>query len=242
MGENTGAQNKMGGKMDQRSAEQNKTGGKMEQNAGAQNENGGKMQRNAAEQSHGQNRGKMGQSASRQNEGQNAQRSAQNSRHERSMGREGMNQQRTAQEHQRSGNHAQRNERNGQTAQGNERNERAGQTAQRNQRNGQATAQREHGLTGLQGNARANVQLNDQQRTRIRDTVISARGAPRIGHVNFNVAVGTVVPRTGVHIVPVPSSLVAIEPSWRGLRYFVYEDEIVLVDPATMTIVAVVNV
>ena len=89
---------------------------------------------------------------------------------------------------------------------------------------------------------RVNVQINDQQRTRIRETVIDARGAPRIDHVDFNVAVGTVIPRTGVRIVPVTPELVQIDPSWRGLRYFVYEQELVLVDPATMTIIAVVNV
>ena len=84
----------------------------------------------------------------------------------------------TAQERERYGDHenmAQHNERNG-------------QSAQRNERNGQNTAEREHNwLKGLQGNARVNVQLNDQQRTRIRETVIDAHGAPRIGHVDFNV-------------------------------------------------------
>lgn len=115
--------------------------------------------------------------------------------------------------------------------------------AQRNERNGPPTAgEQRNGLKGLQGNARVNVQLNDEQRTRIRETVIDARGAPRIDHVNFNIAVGTVVPRTGVRIVPVPATLVTIQPAWRGLNYFVYEQELVLIDPATMTIVAVVTV
>ena len=70
----------------------------------------------------------------------------------------------------------------------------------------------------------------------------TAHGAPRIGHIDFNVAVGTVIPRTGVRIIPVTLALVQIDPSWRGLRYFVYEQELVVVDPASMTIVAVVNV
>jgi hypothetical protein len=87
-----------------------------------------------------------------------------------------------------------------------------------------------------------NVQINDQQRTRMRQTVIDARGAPRVAHVDFNVTVGTVIPRSGVRIVPVPETLVTIDPSWRGLNYFIYEQELVLIDPATMTIVAVINV
>ncbi len=84
--------------------------------------------------------------------------------------------------------------------------------------------------------------LNDEQRTRIRDTVINARGTPRVGSVDFGVNVGTVIPRGRVQIVPVPEMLVQIEPGWRDLRYFIYEDELVIVDPRDMTIVAVVPI
>jgi hypothetical protein len=106
----------------------------------------------------------------------------------------------------------------------------------------QRNAQRQRkGFEGLQGNAAAtNVKLNEEQRSRIRTTVIDARGAPKVGHVNFAVRVGTVVPRGAVRIVPVPETLVRINPAWRGLLYFVYENEIVLVNPRTMRIVAVV--
>ena len=70
------------------------------------------------------------------------------------------------------------------------------------------------GLKGLQSNASGvNVKLSDEQRTKIRETVIDARGAPRVGHVNFDVTVGTVIPRGRVHAVRVPETLVQIEPS-----------------------------
>jgi hypothetical protein len=96
-------------------------------------------------------------------------------------------------------------------------------------------------MEGLQGNASGmNVQLNEQQRNEIRTTVINARGAPRIGHVDFDVTVGTVIPRGKIQVVPVPETLVRVEPEWRGLLYFVYEDEIVIVNPNDMKIVAVV--
>jgi hypothetical protein len=88
----------------------------------------------------------------------------------------------------------------------------------------------------------ANVQLSEQQRTQIHRTIIGARGAPRVGHVNFDVSVGTVIPRGRIHIVPVPETLVRIEPSWRGYLYFVYEDEVVVVNPRDMRIVAVLAV
>ncbi len=110
--------------------------------------------------------------------------------------------------------------------------------------NGNTTAQRgRNGLAGLQGNASGvNVQLNDEQRTQIRRTVIEARGAPRVGHVNFDVQVGTVIPRREIHVAPVPETLVRIYPEWRRYLYFVYEDEVVVVNPHDMRIVAVLPV
>ena len=42
--------------------------------------------------------------------------------------------------------------------------------------------------------------------------------------------------------VVVPETLIEVHPQWRGLRYFVYNDEIILVDPNTLQIVAIVTV
>jgi Protein of unknown function (DUF1236) len=67
-------------------------------------------------------------------------------------------------------------------------------------------------------------------------------GAPRVGHIDFDLSVGTVIPRGRIHAVPVPRTLVDIEPAWRGSIYFVYSDELVIVDPSDMRIVAVVPV
>jgi hypothetical protein len=128
------------------------------------------------------------------------------------------------------------------SAQGHERNGPAAQ--QQNQGGNNAAAQREHsGMQGLQGNATGmNVRLTDEQRTRIRDTVIRASGAPRVGRVDFDVTVGTVIPRDRIQVIAVPETLVQIEPEWRGFLYFVYEDEVVIVNPSDMRIVAVVPV
>jgi Protein of unknown function (DUF1236) len=137
----------------------------------------------------------------------------------------------------------QQNERNGNA--GNRQNEHNGTAAQqqnRGSRDNNAAAQRErNGMQGLQGNATGmHARLTDEQRTRIRNTVVRAEGAPRVGRVDFDVAVGTVVPRDRIRIIPVPEMLVQIEPEWRGFLYFVYEDEVVIVDPNDMRIVAVV--
>jgi hypothetical protein len=122
---------------------------------------------------------------------------------------------------------------------------RGGTAAEQQNRTGGGTnmnAQRGRtGMEGLQGNASGmNVQLNEQQRNEIRTTVINARGAPRVSHVDFDVTVGTMIPRGKIHVVPVPETLVRIEPEWRGFLYFVYEEEIVIVNPNDMKIVAVV--
>jgi hypothetical protein len=109
------------------------------------------------------------------------------------------------------------------------------------------TAQERRIPRGLQGNASGQMQgtnasLSTQQRTQIRRTVINARGAPRVGHVDFDVQVGTEIPRDRIHIVPVPETLVQIDPAWSGFLYFVYEDEVVIVDPSDMRIVAILPV
>jgi Protein of unknown function (DUF1236) len=123
---------------------------------------------------------------------------------------------------------------------------------------GTSTAQRNEQLKGLQGSTKApmqgaasaeqrssgaaNVSLNEQQRTQIRETVINSRGAPRASNVDFSVNVGTVVPRGHIHLVRVPETLIRIEPRWRHYLYFVYNDEIVIVDPRSMRIVDVLPV
>jgi Protein of unknown function (DUF1236) len=120
------------------------------------------------------------------------------------------------------------------------------------------TAQRNEQLKGLQGSTRApmqgatsterrgggaaNVSLNEQQRTQIRETVINSRSAPRVSNVGFSVNVGTVVPRGHIHLVRVPETLIRIEPRWRRYLYFVYNNEIVIVDPRSMRIVEVLPV
>jgi len=123
--------------------------------------------------------------------------------------------------------------------------DRSGNTAAEQQnRSGGGNTNAQRGRTGMegpQGNASGmNVQLNEKQRSEIRTTVINGHGAPRVGHVDFDVTVGTVIPRGKIRVVPVPETLVRIEPEWRGFLYFVYEDEVVIVNPRDMRIIAVV--
>jgi len=83
------------------------------------------------------------------------------------------------------------------------------------------------------------VNLSEQQRTRIHEVIVKERGAPRVNNVDFSLTIGAPVPRT-VKLVRVPSTIVEIEPTWRGFEYFLVGDEIVIVNPRNMEIVAVV--
>ena len=84
------------------------------------------------------------------------------------------------------------------------------------------------------------VNLTTEQRTEIRQTVLTS-SAPRATNINFALNVGTVVP-SSVRVVEVPATIVKIHPQWRGFRYFVVNDEIVIVEPRTLKIVAVLEV
>ncbi len=164
-------------------------------------------------------------------------------------------QNRSAQSNEKKGTTATENDRSKRSNTAQERERTSGKNAAERNRTGNTAAEQQNrtgsgnmnaergrtGMEGLQGNASGmNVRLTDQQRSEIRTTVINGHGAPRVGHVDFDVTVGTVIPRGRIHVVPVPEMLVRIEPAWRGFLYFVYEDEVVVVDPNDMKIVAVV--
>jgi hypothetical protein len=94
------------------------------------------------------------------------------------------------------------------------------------------------GITTGQAPAGAR-QLNTEQRTSIR-TVIKEQNVKPVTNVNFSISVGTQVPRT-VTFHPVPRQLVTIYPDWQGYEYFLVKDQIIVVNPRTMQIVAVLE-
>jgi len=100
------------------------------------------------------------------------------------------------------------------------------QTAQPSGQAGQTSGAAGVGQSGQAGNA--TVTLNESQRARIQQTVFARSDVPRVDHVNFNLAVGTVVPET-VLVVAVPETLIEIRPEWREDMYFVSGDDIVIV-------------
>jgi hypothetical protein len=91
--------------------------------------------------------------------------------------------------------------------------------------------------------AGGSVSLTTEQKTKIRTSVIQSSSAPKVSRsqINFNISIGTVVPRS-VHFVTVPATLVEIHPAWRGYSYFIVDDEIIIVEPSSFKIIAVLTV
>src|SRR5260221_563684 len=88
----------------------------------------------------------------------------------------------------------------------------------------------------------ADVKGKDQK-TQIRTSVLQSSSAPKVSRssINFNISVGTVVPRS-IHFVTVPETLVRIHPAWRGYSYFIVDEEIIIVDARTLQIIAILVV
>jgi hypothetical protein len=90
------------------------------------------------------------------------------------------------------------------------------------------------------GQAGAGAKLTSDQRTKITTVIRSERAAP-INNVNFSIAVGTRVPREGVSFRPLPAEVVTIYPEWRGYEYILVRNQILVIDPGTYEIVAILE-
>jgi len=129
-----------------------------------------------------------------------------------------------------------RNERN-QGAAERERNERD-QGAAQGERNQGAVQQGQRNAPATTGQgARGSAALSTEQRTQIRTTIMREHIQPVV-NPGFSIAVGTVIPRT-IDLHPLPAEIFTIEPEWRGYRFFLVGDAIVVVEPDTLRIVAV---
>jgi hypothetical protein len=82
-------------------------------------------------------------------------------------------------------------------------------------------------------------QVTEQQRTRISASIRQANVQP-VRNVNFSVSVGAVVPAS-VRFYPVTPAIVEVYPEYRGYRFVLIEDEIVIVEPRSRKIVTVID-
>jgi hypothetical protein len=89
------------------------------------------------------------------------------------------------------------------------------------------------------GQAGAGAKLSSEQRTKITTVIRNQHVAP-LEHVNFSISVGTRVPRD-VRFYPLPAEVVTIYPEWRDYEFVLVGDQIVVVDPRSFEIVAVID-
>ena len=89
------------------------------------------------------------------------------------------------------------------------------------------------------GQAGAGGKLSTEQRTKISGVIREQHVAP-VTNVNFAISVGTRVPRD-VSFHPLPAEIVTFYPEWRGYEFILVRDQIVVIDPRTLEIVAVLE-
>ncbi len=89
-----------------------------------------------------------------------------------------------------------------------------------------------------QGSAAGAAKLSTQQRTKIVSVFKQHRVEP--AKLSISVSVGTRVPES-VHYYPIPQDVVVIYPEWRGYNYILVGDQIVIIDPRSHEIVAILE-
>jgi len=123
----------------------------------------------------------------------------------------------------------------------------SGQNQRSDQRNGSPSPSRagtpgqqdRAGTTG-QGaaGARGAVNLSTEQRSTIKTVIHEQKVQPT--SLNVSISVGTRIPH-GTRLHPLPARVVEVYPAWRGYEYILVGDQIVVIDPATLEIVAVLE-
>jgi hypothetical protein len=90
------------------------------------------------------------------------------------------------------------------------------------------------------GQAGAGAKMSSDQRTKITSVIREQHVAP-VTNVNFSISVGARVPRD-VQFHPLPTEIVTIYPEWRGYEFILVGGQILVIDPGTFEIVAVLDV
>ncbi len=96
----------------------------------------------------------------------------------------------------------------------------------------------DHKATTGQGAAAGRANLSTEQRTKISAVFRQHKVAPT--HLNVSVSVGTRVPES-VHFYPLPQEVYVIYPEWRGYDYILVGDQVLVIDPRTHEIVAILD-
>jgi hypothetical protein len=100
------------------------------------------------------------------------------------------------------------------------------------------SAEEGKGSATSQGAATPSAKLSTEQRTKISAIFTKNKVAPE--HLNVVANVGTRIPDS-VHFYPLPQEVFVIYPEWRGYEYIVVGDEVLVIDPRSHEIVAILE-
>lgn len=99
------------------------------------------------------------------------------------------------------------------------------------------TTEKDRATTG-QGAAAGSANLSTEQRTKINTIIRQNKVEP--AHLNVSVRVGTRVPES-VRFYPLPAEVFVVYPEWRGYNYILVGDQILVINPRTHEIVAILE-
>ena len=85
----------------------------------------------------------------------------------------------------------------------------------------------------------AAANLSAEQRAKI-SAAVKQQNVPRATNVNFSISIGTHVPRS-LRLYALPASVVEFYPAWRGYEFILVGNEILVIDPRTLEIVAILE-
>jgi len=101
----------------------------------------------------------------------------------------------------------------------------------------QSITEKDRATTG-QGAAAGSTKLSTEQRTKITTIIRQQKVEP--AHLNVSVRVGTRVPES-VRFYPLPAEVFVVYPEWRGYDYILVGDQILVINPRTHEIVAILD-
>ena len=101
----------------------------------------------------------------------------------------------------------------------------------------QSITEKDRATTG-QGAAAGSTKLSTEQRTKFTTIIRQQKVEP--AHLNVSVRVGTRVPES-VRFYPLPAEVFVVYPEWRGYSYILVGDQILVINPRTHEIVAILD-
>lgn len=134
---------------------------------------------------------------------------------------------------------AERRSRAGDREAGRDRANRGERTRESRERDDDADRASEGASEGAEGKGRPSgslTRLDSEKRSEVQSVFRTHRSEAIVEDIDIDVNIGVSVPRTVV-LHEVPQEVIVLVPDYRAYKYFIYDDQVVVVDPDTLEIV-----